>query len=357
MKILLSLLTFITTILQILHAQPGGGGGIQIMNVLVPDATGFKTISKKDTSLKINAYFLALNINKDINSIARNRALNNYDKYDFAGKVFTHIYLPPHYLKDGKTTPAPNQRLELIYKGDTMTLDFFGVIPENGSGRTDQIDTISFYSGTYFKCYRNVEAKIARYYPGTSTGNRIRPGELDSIRRLMQMGITYHTLRALEKYELLQQFNNKPAMTIFLRQEKYDTVWLQSFPIYNLELKNINIQSNKINIRADEDAVLVNNQLIYKFYLGFTPTLGFTEKNEGQEKVRLLFTQLKTIPLEINGHQFTGTIKWLTPFRNNWYSGVSLSIHTFSHGVLVKEEIRYDVHPQLERELERPTGH
>jgi hypothetical protein len=374
MKIIFCLFIFFCLGLQAPEAQPGGGGGIQVMKIIVPDGVwvgnhqpNFKTISKKDTALKINSYFLTLTNNKEIRSIVRNTALENYSPYDFADKVLTHVYLPPFIRRNKKDISTPDQRLELIYKGDTMTLDFFDIMQENGAGYTDKIDTITFFRGTYFKCYRNVKDKIDRFYSGDSTGNHIRQGELDSIYRFMQMGFTYYTLgslypstRWLEKYGLIQEFYSKPAMTIFLRQGKYDTLWLRSFPIYGLDLKNISIQSNKIDISSDEAPVLVNNELMYKFYLPYTPVIPLwnmlAPHMQDQEKVGLLFQQLKTIPLEINDKLFSGTIKWLIPFRNVWYSGVSLIIHTFKNGILIKEEVLPDVDPDKEWRVIRPNG-
>ncbi len=340
---------------QLLNAQPGGGGGVQIMKIIVPDpGWKYKTLSKKDTSLKINAYFLTLTKDKEIRSILPNTALTNYDPYDFADKVFTHVYLPPFTRHNGKNILTPDQRLELVYKGDTMTIDIFDILSENGAGRTDKIDTLSFYPGHYLRVYRDINKKVSYYYPGTSTGNRIRTSELDSIHRFVQMGITDHTLPLLNKYELVEWFS-KPVRTIFFRDNNYDTLWLRSFPVYTLDLENVSIQSKKINIKTNDPAVWVDNKLNYKFYFNYIPVFRLSDEKKEQQKAKkahLLLQQLKIIPLYVNGKAFTGTIKWLVPFHNMRYGGTGLYIHTFNNGLLVKEDIRHDVDQETESPLD-----
>lgn len=126
-KLLLNVILFLTLLIQISNAQPGGGGGIRILNINDYNGTPFV---KGDSSLRIQHFVLSKREQREMYTIYE----LNYNKYDFAGKFQTFYYIPPYIIERNKRSEIPNQSIKLLYENDTMIIDFIDVLQENGAG-------------------------------------------------------------------------------------------------------------------------------------------------------------------------------------------------------------------------------
>lgn len=343
--IVVPVLLFFTT-----HAQIPEGGGLRIIKIMVPDPMwgGFKVISPNDSMIKIRSYALELDTNDNIRSITPTSfAKDRINDDDTANAFNTHIYLPYSARINGNKKLLPDQRLELIYKADTMTIDFFDIPPPGESGDMDSMDTLTFYRSHYLKCYRDPSKKLPSYVNPPQTKD-------DPVYRFMQMGITNHTIPLLYNY-LLVEDADKPVMMVFQGDKQYDTLWLPAVPVYTVLPGTVDISAKKINISTAKPPLLIDSgKISYKFYQAFSPSL-----SPGSEeiKMRTMMKELRTIPLYINGKRFTGVIKWLLPFRNSLkqYWGTWMIIHEFREGVLISERNAGDVDPDTEMRQVRPA--
>jgi hypothetical protein len=130
------ILLTLTLLTSNLFGQPGGGGGLYIAGFYNKQ---LKEINYNDTSFKTRIF--ALN-DTSINS------------------KITQEILP----SNGKSLSPPfsNQRMFIIYNNDSMIIDFFNVMPENGGGNFDYMDSVIFKHGhyRYFRYPNNLSSKV-----------------------------------------------------------------------------------------------------------------------------------------------------------------------------------------------------
>ena len=131
-KAVLSILLFFITIS--LQAQPGGGGGLTIHNIY--NSKGIKI--SDDPTFKARAFVLS--------DSSENPSILE-ESYDIEEKFnsFHWIRLKPQRL----IPKGNNARLLLEYKGDTMVVDFFGIMQSNGMGLEEGLNSLIFNPG-YF---------------------------------------------------------------------------------------------------------------------------------------------------------------------------------------------------------------
>jgi len=164
-----------------LYAQPGGGGGLGIVDFYSSKLDRLDISS--DTSLKIRTFSML-------------EGKLNQERYMFQplpkenGKV--RIYhpdygtrLPPTDDRDGYSDKSSIQRMYIVYQKDTMIIDFYEIIGENGAGRADRMDSLVIQRG-YFKFHRS--KKIGKSF------NR---EDYDRNVKLLKNGLTFYTVNQL----------------------------------------------------------------------------------------------------------------------------------------------------------------
>jgi len=136
-----------------LHAQPGGGGGLVIagfynqklqkINILTDPDIKMRSFVLQDSGIYETFYF------QQLRQAKKNISISGYTHDGFV--------LPPvTYYYGGRYRNLSDQRILIIYKHDTMMIDFRGIIGENAGGYNDKIDSIVIQKG-YFKCLRSTD--------------------------------------------------------------------------------------------------------------------------------------------------------------------------------------------------------
>lgn len=199
LKIILGL--FIFSCFATSFSQPGGGGGLNISYIKFVNGD---TLDFSDKNFKINHYVM----NKKFSKIEYEFTADNkkYSNYYTGNKAW--FYLPPDYY-DNNFEYCKNQRLEIIYKIDTMTIDFYGIMGENGAGHTEQLDVIEFFPGNYK--FHLTESE--RFDSCWQLRNQF-PDQIDKLQEDMRKGITQITKPNLKSWHILEEEFN-PNIEIF----------------------------------------------------------------------------------------------------------------------------------------------
>jgi hypothetical protein len=368
MKLAWLIISFISS--NLLTAQTGNGGGIQIMNITAPDnAWGSISISASDTALKINYYILS-------DDSAHTR-IKQYHPLKSSFYLFDNkernalVYVAPYIKEKGEYKFIFNQQLEIIYKKDTMLLDLIDLPGMNANGATDIIEKLNFFPGHYLKSYRDIRKKTPYLFTKEINGSlSVIPGkqnEVDSIENALQNGINQNTYRLLYSYGLLEEAPMLKKYSL-AGKEGNEIIYASWFPMYTLKLEQVEykelLRRQVINISTSDKAVMVDNQLNYKFILNyrFTPVAFIANdplKNKDSAASRF-FSALDSLPLFINHEIFSGTITIV--FNSYWYdlsrkayATYGMIAISYKNGVLISKTVANDVDVYSGRERERPS--
>lgn len=190
--------------------QPSSDGGINIMYITAGENQNTQTLKQED--FRVNFYYKKASHNK-------RKLKNAYISFTpMKRHYYTFknpdgiIYVPDHIpvIRKGELN-LPSQRLEIIYKNDTMIVDFEDV-PLYGTGHTAVMDTLQFYPGKHFKIYMEPlkvrPKRLEQYQYYTPNPMKLWGSELlRKVRKIIQDGITDRTLPLLQEYELLTILN------------------------------------------------------------------------------------------------------------------------------------------------------
>ncbi|MEO1514716.1 MAG: tetratricopeptide repeat protein [Bacteroidota bacterium] len=186
------------------NAQPGGGGGLLIRSLF--DAEG-QPLSPQNDQLHIRLFEI-----EDTSQLAVvYQELTDILGLGVAGRYHPHgrtdsmsLYLPADICANmmfyPRRDPCPyrygtNQRLLLVHQQDSMVIDFWGVMSENGAGNTEFIDSLCFLPG-YFR-YRCL---VDRWKM-----EGIHQMEYQQ-RSLFESGLTPHTLAQLAPLTVFEKY-------------------------------------------------------------------------------------------------------------------------------------------------------
>ena len=157
MKTLLAFFAFLSIFTPKSITQPGGGGGL-ILKQIYPPALYSLDIISPASPVSVRAW--ELRDSSKGGKIGQNLLVENPEtrrKYDFFPKENITLYLPPHFWDaKHKQNSCPNQRLELVCYGDTMLVDFFGIVSENGAGHSQIMDCIQFVEGAHVQVFLDI---------------------------------------------------------------------------------------------------------------------------------------------------------------------------------------------------------
>lgn len=335
MKIYLAVFILSTLVLcQSILGQPGGGGGIQIEKIIDKN---LQLISKSDPELKITRFLLGTDSTHKVLQLYSAEAKYHYRTNGKPNHIFLppYIYLPTFKSKNAKRTSVPNQRIMLIYKKDTMIIDFIDILMENGAGYTDYIEVLKLYPG-YFTCYRNIRNRLPIFFNESAFAIFNAPKLVDTLNMALKKGINDETLPMLYQYKLLEH-NKDLKPYIFFENSRYDTLFLAHAPVDSLPYKNIQIKGNNIQIKTTASPIITDSGLQYKFLLPSFATIKqkhfieITDK-EGQQKYLLFINTSIPTELYINHKKFTGILKLFIPGQ----FGLSRRVCEYREGKLIK---------------------
>jgi hypothetical protein len=316
-------------VLQITRAQPGDGGGIQVLRIVDKDN---HLVYPADIALRIK-YFI-LSDNEPYTVVSSYTDAERDWQYNFTRIGKPHIYIPPYLVKKTGNVYVPNQRLLLMYKYEIMAIDFIDVLPINPGGASDVIRLLKFYPA-HFICYRNK----AKHLPNIFTKEIAPAHELsvlqDAITRAMEKGINDETLPLLSTYQIIEQWKRPLKQLVFLKEGNYDTAYLPSSPSNDLPLENIIFRDSSILIHTNSYPLVIDSGLQYKFYFTAGGSIDHSGIFQAGSKQMALCIQLNTATLYINNKKFTGVLKILFPFRNiigSVYTGYSMGLYVFKEG-------------------------
>lgn len=198
---------FLLLVGLVAHGQPGGGGGLNISYLRYVNGD---TLAFNDKNLKINHYVM----NKKFNKVEYQFREIQTSKQQYYTGSREWFYLPPNYdLR--KDQVCPNQRLEIIYKVDTMIVDFYGIMQENGIGRTEQLDCIDFFPGKY-----KFHLTESERFDSCWQLREQFPDQIEKLQKDMHAGITQQTKSNLKAWHILQEAFNPETNNLWLRYNR-----------------------------------------------------------------------------------------------------------------------------------------
>lgn len=211
---------------KVVSAQPGGGGGLVISNLFNRE---LNKIELTDSLLTIRGFVMKSD-SRYSKVYYENYGIVNNRRYGYDG-----IYLPPDYNNylTGNNFDNDNQRLLIIYKADTMMIDFSGIMNENGAGFSDSMDSIVIQKGHY-RHIRN---------PYKGNGNLYERKHME----LLRYGITPNTIKELKRQKWM------------VEQEKIDLSFLKEkhLPAFFILQRGKNFVSQKNYEKAIDDMLRV----------------------------------------------------------------------------------------------------
>jgi tetratricopeptide (TPR) repeat protein len=237
-------------------AQPGGGGGLVIGSLFSNKLDSINLLT--DTALSIRTFILA------------------------EGKVYQETFLYQIFLKekgnlrisrhhhgfglppandineDRYADRESNQRMYLVYKQDTMIIDFMGIIGENGMGNSDTMDSLVIQKG-YFK------------YNRSKHNNRsYKPEEDDSIKKWIAHGLTRHTRYILSQKGYITSTSRIDLS--FLREDKLPSSYFLKRAAYYLQNEEPSLALADINKGIEKNKGATTCEALYLFCDAYTKT-------------------------------------------------------------------------------------
>jgi hypothetical protein len=323
---------FILSFVNKTYSQPGGGG-LQIF--FIHDRNGV-LIDKKDTALKVRRFILSGKKQQYITEREFIPTAMDLDPYGIANMDKTHIFLPPYARKKNGKTRIPNQGLELIYKEDTMRIDFIGVIGENGSGYSDRVERIGMMTG-YFQYHRKLLPS-----PDTSLGFRVY------IQAQLHHGLDYNNLHILKTLGYIHHIPDpyeREKIEKLARLSCRDTT-CSYLGYWTLCYHMIQSAAGRTNIISKAQAV-TDSTTTYSFIYYYTNGSDMLYSRKITNENRLAdsaLNRLITGPLSINGQPFTGYIRLAAPFvghgvEQHFYHGWTLYTLQFIDGKQVGKTV------------------
>ena len=197
-------------------AQPGGGGGLRVLNVYDEHK---RPIDVKQLKIKL------LKLDGVANIVAEYDVPSEDDFYvGRDGKKMIALPASNHFSK--------TQGLVITYKNKTYRIDFEGVIGTNGAGRVEEIDSL-----VLFKPY--ILSKRSYSHP-SHDGNEFKKYLLlyDIAKKYLSWGITPESYKHLSAIDLMfdapeYAYNRKPKP------------WMESFKQLNVDYGDSNTHSKE----------------------------------------------------------------------------------------------------------------
>lgn len=357
---------------KIVSAQPGPDDAGLLINRVIYGSTGKELM--KDTNFTYKQYLLNRNGEKILQEITG----FNFKKYSIHPRVSSFIYLPPFYSNDesdSKKKDYPNQRLDLIYRSDTMRIDFMDLKTISNNIYTPEIDSIVFCPG-YFKLYMNPEKKKPELFKG----------ELLEVQKLKRefyqaysRGINFLRDGLLVQHEMLEaERDNNRLQEMYKRdlRESCSEINVQG-NYFQLCADNILVKEQSADILTNQRPQMVDGKTVYYFsyysssvhpsydHIIRAPITISSYKTKVKEKRKYYgyfakpedqialekYESLQKNKVSINGKVFSGQLKFLMRY-SPWFdvgiytgTGWHVRILTYKNGVLITDETKKEIQP------------
>lgn len=168
---------------QILKAQPGGGGRINLAKIYTLQGQIIE-----NSELKIRAFSLQ---DTTRNSLIKAEI---YDAQKTVNRSYLHL-------------PGGSSRLYIIYQNESMILDLHGVIPPNGAGNRQRMDSLVFQPG-HFRYFTNVNPHQKFYRIQSDHTLKITTStEEHSIFEVLNFGLTPYVRKYLSEFLFTANYN------------------------------------------------------------------------------------------------------------------------------------------------------
>lgn len=317
-----------------LYGQPGGGGGIQILNYTIHSFNyQIENILPGDSNLYVDFYeILEKGRQKKYNPMPQNQYRFYMKKSN--GKL---DYIPSYIFDGTNKKILRNQRIDFLYKDkDTATVIFTNIPEENPSGESFAIDTLHLIFN------KTIKFDMKKYLENLSKLNR--NSELyDKLKR----GLTLSNLNLLIDLAIVEYVGVKKS-SYKVKINRLDTVYYSVYrePMYVLNYRDINLMDTEKNLKSEEIHLftdnlpeLKNGKLHYKFHVvnnDFdTSNTKHTLDSASIISTYLelnIFTKIDTVPFLVNNNLYSGIVKLVIP--SYWHDVTLKSNPTFDLVVL-----------------------
>lgn len=237
------LFLFFAFVIANLSAQPGGGGGLYIKNVFDADYRKLNDGKTLIDDLEIRTFLM------EGNSVLVERFESRIQGRAFRSGFSISMPHPSFYERNSSN--SSNQRLLMIYKGDTMLIDFVNIEGENGMGNVDHMDSLFFRKG----CFKYDRGIIKQNKSTTDL-------ELKKLIGYKSRGFTPSLFPILKEAEIIREIQRFDFS--FLSEEKLPAKFFKERARYFFEIKdsiqakeNLQIVVKKTITRKDCDSKLL----------------------------------------------------------------------------------------------------
>lgn len=332
---------FLCLLALLVTAQPGGGGGLNISAIY---NMGGELMEMNSPHFKMNHFVLGKN-GKKVEYIF-DTLQKETSNYYTSGRKW--LYLPPDYLESEKK--CPNQRLEIIYKKDTMTIDFIGISMNHAQGASEQIDAIYFFPGKYkmhrMESDRYLEIQNSKSIPA------------DQKKKVEEAMHNWYSAE-LRNWQLLEEEYN-PKKRAFLQKYFRENCEEEMGTRENYRLceQMMSMEGTIFQVKTIQKPLIKADTSIYRFtyYYSFTnPLLRKQILNEDADKKaddfpyeeeKLASSYLdafETKTLYLKGSLYSGIIE--IRISTSGFSGVEQTVYhyCYSNGVFKKKYICPDL--------------
>lgn len=315
-----------------LHAQPGGGGGIKILNYTINTYNyQISHISPVDSNLHLDFYEI---LDKGKQRKFKPMPFNQYRFDKTNGKL---NYIPPYVFSGTDKKILKNQRIDFIYKGsDTATIFFLNVPEENPTGESLTIDTLHMFIN------QSVKFDVKKYLEQLSILNK----KSDDYKKI-KSGLTLSNFNLLKELSIVEYIGQQKSL-YKVKINKLDTIYYSIYkdPIYVLNYRDINLidternlKSEEIHLYTDNFPELRNGKLHYKFQL-VNNDFGASITKKTLDSIGVIrqylelsfFSKIDTVPFFVNNNLYSGIVKLVIP--SYWYDITLKSYPTFDLLVL-----------------------
>lgn len=273
--------------------------------------------------------------------------------YRFAKYIGTPRLYIPYYVwgKDGNKQPILNQRLLLIYRKDTMTIDFIDIPSFNPNGFTDVMEKLEFYPHAYIRLYRGI---YERHPELREYESRQALLSLDSLLRKGFYDTTYDLLRKAGMMEDRSDYKR----VVVLKNGARDTSEQKDYPVYSVKPEDMRLtyparqpDVQEIRLRTVEPPLITDSGLQYRFVFSFPFPTGreawMTPLSKEEERALSLLKAFTKGSLYINGNPFSGRV--LMYYHSSWDTvsarggTYDLIVSIYRDGKMVSTATIYDV--------------
>ncbi len=319
--------------------QPGGGGGVIIHTITDKDG---RQVDAHDPFLQIRMFYFNEKGGLNIREYFPSQQALSFPKHTSIGKK--GMYIHP-WLLANKRQSMPHQMLQFIYHADTIFLELENIQMEDGTGISDELDSLQLIPGWYKISF---DALYTHYDYLLKQKKKEETQEFYRIQSLFKRGITRTTLEPLGTLDLLQNLNDNLFTTVYLQKDHtLDTLRLPAKPLYLLPSDSIFLSGQKLDLRLHDQPMILHDTVLYRILLQYQTNRAAAFAPSPNTFLALVVNN-KKYKIFTNGKPYSGYLKVFVPFSgfrpgNVNISGFNEYILLVEQGNIIKKEVIYDI--------------